>query len=65
MSKTNTNNFVQNELEAIVDAFEVELDRSGEANIGDFLPESTTAGYVEAAVELIRVDLECASGSRD
>ena len=60
MSKTNTNNFEQDELEAIVEAFEIELDRAGEANIGDFLPESSDAGYLEAAVELIRVDLECA-----
>jgi eukaryotic-like serine/threonine-protein kinase len=60
MSKTNTNNFEQDELEAIVEAFEIELDRAGEANIGDFLPDSSEAGYLEAAVELIRVDLECA-----
>jgi serine/threonine protein kinase/Flp pilus assembly protein TadD len=60
MSRTIINNDSRDDLEAIVEAFELELESAGEANLGDFLPAATTPGYLEVAVELIRVDLESA-----
>src|SRR4051794_488934 len=55
-----------NDLDSILEAFELEHETSGEADVAAFLPHADDPQYAQVAVELIRVDLErsWARGSR-
>jgi serine/threonine protein kinase/tetratricopeptide (TPR) repeat protein len=61
-AKTRTSNWSDDDVEAIVEAFEAELERAGCVDLVEFLPERDLASFLPVAVELIRVDLEYSRG---
>jgi serine/threonine protein kinase/tetratricopeptide (TPR) repeat protein len=56
---TRASKFSDDDVEAIVEAFEAEIERAGSADLADFLPDHNSAMFLPVVVELIRVDLEC------
>jgi hypothetical protein len=57
-AKTRVSKWSDDDVEAIVEAFEAEIERAGAADLVDFLPDENSAAFLPVAVELIRVDLE-------